>query len=104
MNWEAVCKRAGGRRHYNAQRTFRALERRLRVSELLLELGSKRGVQKIVANRLGVSESTISRDVNRRCEELSGWDAADLEARRLYLWLTEGGRDGLREPGQLDQR
>lgn len=90
---ETVCKRAGGRRHYNSWRQFCALERRVRVEELLHELGSKRGSQKKIAALLGVSESTISRDVNFPCSCLTGQDSAAMEARYLYLRLTQHRRD-----------
>jgi hypothetical protein len=66
---ETVCRRAAGRRHYNAVRSFRRLERRLRVARLLLKyprwdgLRRVRGVQARIARELGVSPGTICRDV-----------------------------------------
>ncbi len=70
-NWSAAtgtqeaCKRAGGRRHFNAVRQFRALHRRMKIVESLRVQGSfaERGVQARLARQLGVSEATISRDI-----------------------------------------
>jgi IS30 family transposase len=91
---ETVCKRAAGRRHYNAWRQFCASERRLRVEEMLHELRSKRGSQKRIAALLGVSESTISRDVTSNHRSwLNAGDCDDLAAHRLYLQLTQRERD-----------
>jgi hypothetical protein len=64
MDWDAVCRRAGGRRHYNAWRQFQQQHRRLEVSALLGRYGiAKHGVQARIARELGVSEATVSRDV-----------------------------------------
>ena len=63
QDWEAICRRAGGRRHYNSIRQTRAAFRRLQVARLLCRWGLGYGVQARVARRLGVSEATISRDV-----------------------------------------
>ena len=68
-NWqpqtrEEFYKRASGRRHYNSMRQFKARERRLEVCELFFRLGfNKWGVRAEIADRLGVSEATVSRDV-----------------------------------------
>jgi hypothetical protein len=63
--WEEVCRRAAGRRHYNGVRRVRALLRRREVARLLLVKGglTTRGTQAALARELGVSRSTISRDV-----------------------------------------
>jgi hypothetical protein len=58
-----VCRRAGGRRAYNALRRDLALFRRADVMRLLRKYGHERGVQARIAVLLGVSEATISRDV-----------------------------------------
>jgi hypothetical protein len=58
-----VCRRAGGRRAYNALRRDLKLFRRLDVTRLLLKYGHQRGVQARIATVLGVSEATVSRDV-----------------------------------------
>jgi hypothetical protein len=78
---ETVCRRAAGRRHYNAVRSSRRLERRLKVARLLLKysrqagLGSSRGIYARVARELGVHRGTISRDVRSIQED---WRRARL--------------------------
>jgi hypothetical protein len=62
-SFNEVCRRAGGRRAYNALRRDRRLFRRVDVMRLLREYGYRRGVQARIATVLGVSEATISRDV-----------------------------------------
>ena len=64
--WDAICRRAGGRRHYNRLCQFRANQRFTQVIELLCETGYRRGYQTRMAERLGVSRSTICRDLARR--------------------------------------
>lgn len=62
---ETVKKRNAGRRHFNAVRKFRASLRRVKVTELALEmqgLFTDWGLQTRIARRLGVSRSTICRD------------------------------------------
>jgi hypothetical protein len=56
-------RRASGRRQYNSVRHVRAIVRRQEVAVLLDQLGYGHGVQVVIARRLGVSPSTISRDV-----------------------------------------
>lgn len=79
MSWstkttpEIAAKRAGGRRHYNMYRHLKQTQRRLTVSQLLFDdlLGMERplgrlipwGIQKKIAEKLGVSEGTVSRDI-----------------------------------------
>ncbi|MHB8974421.1 MAG: hypothetical protein ACYC3X_28920 [Pirellulaceae bacterium] len=63
--WEAVCRRAGGRRHDNAVRQFLALRRLREVVDLLVKIGMSRGYQSRVAEALGVSRATICRDMAR---------------------------------------
>jgi hypothetical protein len=58
---------AGGRRHYNSVRQQRAKLRRIEILRIIDESGMSFvtwGVQRMLAARLGVSESTISRDLN----------------------------------------
>ncbi len=64
-DWETVCRRASWRRHYNSVRWFRAHYRRSEVARLLNVQGSlfDRGTQARLARLLGVSRSTICRDV-----------------------------------------
>lgn len=64
MTFDEVCRRAGGRRRYNAGRTHAANERRAGVAKLLVKYGrNKRGTRARIARELGVSEATISRDI-----------------------------------------
>ena len=68
---EAVARRAGGRRRHNAQRQWLALRRRyMEVARLLFcRDGCKRGAQARAARELGVSRSTVCRDVQRLIQE-----------------------------------
>ncbi len=75
MQWDEVCRRAGGRRHYNSVRQFRAALRRTELAHLLVTgaVGSPffdRGTQRRLADRLGVSETTISRDIATLLKEM----------------------------------
>ena len=66
---DAIHRFIGGRRHYNRQRQFKAEFRRVQVA---IMLGQGLG-QAEIARGLGVSRSTISRDVAKlyklACEE-----------------------------------
>jgi hypothetical protein len=65
-DFETVCKRAAGRRRYNAERRAKARERFMIVTKQTVPLeGRKRGSQARLARVLGVHRSTISRDVTR---------------------------------------
>jgi hypothetical protein len=61
----AAYRRAGGRRHYNAWRRFIQARRRAEVARLLTCKGAlfRRGIQTELARELGVSRTTICRDV-----------------------------------------
>lgn len=84
MKWSAptdldsVCKRAAGRRRYNAKRQAEARDRfKLVLEAILPPEGRKRGTQAQLARALGVHRSTVSRDVKK-------WKRTLLEvARRL---------------------
>lgn len=87
MNWsaqtdfDAVCKRAAGRRRYNAERRAEARERyKLVVNTIMPPEGRKRGTQAQLARALGVHRSTICRDVAR-------WRRFLLEVMRRYRSL-----------------
>jgi hypothetical protein len=89
MNWGAqtdfdvVCKRAAGRRRYNAERRAEARERYLQVVEAIMPTGGrKRGTQAQLARVLGVHRSTICRDVAK-------WRRFLLEVMRRYRALIE---------------
>jgi hypothetical protein len=62
---EAVARRAGGRRAYNCRRRFAQTIRRAEVARLLNCKGAlfRRGLQTELARELGVSRSTICRDI-----------------------------------------
>ncbi len=74
-------RRASGRRQYNSVRQCQAAMRRVEVAYMLISYGPFRGAQASVARRLGVSESTISRDADWLykagrldvCIECGGW-------------------------------
>lgn len=70
MNWKSpvsnqeAIRRAGGRRRYNAQRQSLANRRRRALVRLIKKSEFEQGWQKNLAGVLGVSESTISRDLD----------------------------------------
>ncbi len=91
---EIVARRAGGRRRYNAVRQFqRDLRRRALLERCpsLLALISRTGAQQRLAAELGVSPSTLSRDVRailaayRPCPLCGHWMPRDP------LAATSGG-------------
>lgn len=55
LSWDETCRRAGGRRHYNAVRQLRVLLRRARLVRLLREMGMVRGYQVRLAEAQGVA-------------------------------------------------
>src|SRR5262249_36130351 len=61
----AAYRRASGRRHYNSVRRFQATIRRREVARLLRVQGglTTRGTQASLARQLGVSRSTVCRDI-----------------------------------------
>lgn len=61
---DEVARRAAGRRRYNSRRTLEKNLRRQQVLQLLHLFGKRHGVQTRIARILGVSESTVSRDVD----------------------------------------
>lgn len=65
-DWDTVCRRASGRRSYNAIRQIQALVRRRRLVDLLVSqraMLTAHGVQAKLARTLGVHRSTICRDI-----------------------------------------
>jgi hypothetical protein len=78
-SWDATCRRASGRRHFNAVRRFRALLRLREVVGLLDKIGLARGCQSRVAEQLGVNRSTICRDMAR----LRRGSRPDTEAEKM---------------------
>jgi hypothetical protein len=63
-DWETVCRRNAGRRHYNNFRRLRRTWRRMRVAELLCKYGLlTHGARARIARELGVHKSVVTRDV-----------------------------------------
>ena len=60
---DEAMRRAAGRRNYNSVRQFRASRRRVEVYRLTREYGLGHGVRQRIADEIGVSRSTISRDL-----------------------------------------
>ena len=65
IDTSAAYRRASGRRHYNAVRSFQRERRRAEVARLLTCKGAlfRRGLQTELAHELNVSRSTICRDL-----------------------------------------
>jgi hypothetical protein len=86
--FDKACRRAGGRRHYNAWRHIHAELRRAQVAELLGVYGLSHGAQARIAECLGVTRSTVCRDVHALFAGTSrgvflpyyrkGWTVAEL--------------------------
>jgi len=64
-DWDTVCRRARGRANYNSRRRLRAQLRRREVLHLWFEWRDKPGLQTLIAAHLGVSKSTICRDLQK---------------------------------------
>jgi hypothetical protein len=67
-DYDEVCRRAGGRRRYNAHRQFLAEYRRRQIVKLLVDqkiVLLAHGYQTRLAEHFGVSRSTICRDLAR---------------------------------------
>lgn len=112
-----VYRRAGGRRRYNARRRLAALARRAKLCKLLvsehaaivmpeikpdnvasidraLKAICNRGMQARIARQLGVSRSTVCRDITWVYRELGIWptppDPMDYVRERLAaLWSPD---------------
>ena len=87
-------RRASGRRRYNAWRQFRAAYRRHQIIDVALQLRLgffARGAQAAIARALGVSRSTIHRDVWRlmsACQVGQPCPLCGCEVR--HLWERDG--------------
>jgi hypothetical protein len=63
-SFDVVCRRAAGRRAYNAQRQFNQRLRRIEVARLLKEWGGlKRGTVRRLAAHLNIHRKTAGKDV-----------------------------------------
>lgn len=81
IDFDKVCKRAAGRRRYNAQRQAEARKRfKVVLNATFPPEGRKRGAQAQLARVLGVHPSTISRDVAK-------WKRTLVESVRRYRVL-----------------
>lgn len=96
-------KAAGGRRHYNALRQGRARARQADVIRYLVETETSLmpGVQRALAQRFNVSESTMSRDLraifatpSRSLQKCPRCGSRPLDAEALEAIAT--GTDHLR--------
>ncbi len=89
--FDEACKRAAGRRAYNAQRQ-RARERRISLILALQDRESPTGRE--LAARFGVHEATISRDLafieKLRAEYREANWGAEMHA-RSFKWIRGGG-------------
>jgi hypothetical protein len=71
-SFEAIYRRAGGRRRYNAQRKLKAHHRRcILLLPLLREFGLARGAVSAIARGLGVSLATASRDIKWALKQIA---------------------------------
>lgn len=68
LTFDAICRRAGGRRHYNRLRQADAFWRRLDLERIIKRDGYEPGAYARWAAELGVSRATICRDVRRLYE------------------------------------
>lgn len=72
-SWDAVCRRASGRRRYNSVRQLRALLRQIEVARLLRTYHWARGARARIARELGVTPGTITRDVQSLLARHTPW-------------------------------
>jgi hypothetical protein len=63
LTWDEVCRRAGARRRWNERRRAAQQQRQQKVWCLLCQWGEWRGMQRVIADQLGVHPSVISRDI-----------------------------------------
>ncbi len=86
-SWDEVCRRASGRRHYNAVRRLHAELRRNDLIERARELGTwltERGFQAAQARRLGVHRSTVCRDIKQLERQLARLKPCPLCGRAFF--------------------
>lgn len=98
-------RRAGGRRGFNRWRQTMALYRQMRLMEIVarnqMDLWKRTGAQKMLARTLGVSKSTVSRDIKAILSEYKPGKPCPLcrcEVRHIWrgtpLWNAFTGQDG----------
>lgn len=82
-NFDEVCKRAAGRRRYQAERRYAQDERQLVVLTELLRLEWRSyGFGRILAKNLSVDAATISRDIHY----LRSWREGLIESKSLTMF------------------
>ncbi len=87
-DFETVCLRANGRRHYNALRQFRALMRRSEIVRLAVTKNIslfEHGFQARLARELGVHRSTVNRDLWAMMREARSRDRCPLCGSRVVF-------------------
>ena len=85
--WDEVCRRASGRRRYNAVRRLHAELRRNAIIKRAWELGTwlrERGFQAALARQFGVNRSTISRDVKQLERDMAPLKPCPLCGRAFF--------------------
>lgn len=88
-DFDLVCKRASGRRRYNAKRQAEAKKRYKQVQSVIWSPdGRKRGTQAELARAFGVHRSTICRDVAK-------WKRFLFEVMRRYRSLMAGSENSV---------
>jgi len=90
QSFDAICRRAGGRRRYNKQRQQAASWRRLLLLGYLERHGRQRGTLTAFARAMGVHRSTITRDLK-----------ALHERRRRALASLAAGEGGPHVPPEV---
>jgi len=63
LSWGEVCRRVAARRQWNERRRASRQQRQHEVWCLLCQWGGWRGMQRVIADQLGVHPSVISRDI-----------------------------------------
>ncbi len=94
MNWEAICRRAGGRRWYNTWRRDLAFMRRGEVLDYWRASRGMHGWQARAAVALGVHRSTITRDIDALLSEMHRGTPCPMCGHASHDWQRRGS-DGL---------
>ncbi len=95
MTWEAICWRAGGRRHYNTWRRDLAFMRRGDVLAYWRVSRGAPGWQAKAAAALGVHRSTITRDVEALRAEMRLGSPCPMCGHASHDWPRRNGDDGV---------
>jgi len=95
MSWDAICRRAGGRRWYNNWRHTLAMLRRRDVLEYWRVSKGRHGWQAQAAVALGVHRSTITRDVEALLAPLNRDEPCPMCGHPSRRWQRRSGDDGV---------